>query len=420
MDKFVIKGGKPLKGRLQVEGSKNAALPMIFASLLIDKGETVLKNVPPLRDIYTSIQVMEYLGAKTTYDEKTGVMTIDASGVSKNTAPYELMRKMRASFLALGPILSRFGEARVSLPGGCVLGARPVDFHIKGLRALGAKVNEKGGYVTATAKPVLGGSIHFDRPSHTGTENILFASVFSKNETRIINAACDPEISDVANFLTKAGAKIKGAGTPEIVVEPVKRLKNIEYKVSGDRLVAGTYLLTGAITNGDVEVAGCDAQTLRMVLNKMEEMGATVTIQKGSIKVKGRRRLRPVSVTTFPYPGFPTDLQACIMAAVCPAEGTSQITETVFKDRFTHTMELRRLGADVTVSGNEAVIHGVRKLYGAEVMASDIRAGAGIVLACLAASGKSEVLRVYHIDRGYNRMEEKLSSLGAEIKRVQA
>ncbi|HPC11820.1 MAG TPA: UDP-N-acetylglucosamine 1-carboxyvinyltransferase, partial [candidate division Zixibacteria bacterium] len=316
-----------------------------------------------------------------------------------------------------GPILARLGRARVSLPGGCVLGARPVDFHIKGFRALGAKVTEEAGYVIAEAKPLAGGSVYFDRPSHTGTENLLFGTVFAKRRTFIANAACDPEVVDVANFLNKAGARITGAGTPNVVIEPVRRLKAVEYTVSGDRLVAGTFLMAGAITGGRVKVAGCDPEHLRVVLHKLGEMGCTSEATRTTVTVAGPKRLQPVRVTTFPYPGFPTDLQACIMAMACIAEGTSHIRETVFEDRFSHTMEMRRLGADISVSSDEAVINGVSALRGATVMASDIRAGAGIVLAALAAAGRSEILRVYHIDRGYNRIEEKLGALGADITR---
>ncbi|MFH2050791.1 MAG: UDP-N-acetylglucosamine 1-carboxyvinyltransferase [bacterium] len=418
MDKFVIKGNRVLEGKVKIEGSKNAALPIIFGTLLITKGETVLKNVPPLRDIYTTIKVMEYLGAKISYDEKEHVMTINAENINQNTAPYELMRQMRASFLALGPILVRMGEARVSLPGGCVLGARPVNFHITGFSALGAEIEEKGGFVIAKGKPLKGGSIYFDRPSHTGTENLLYGAVMAKGETRIANAACDPEVVDVANFLNKAGAKIHGAGTPNIVVEPVKSLNNIEYSVCGDRLVAGTYLMAGAITGGKVTVTGCNADDLTIVFHKLTEMGCEISQNKSSISINAPKKLNPISVTTFPYPGFPTDLQACIMACTCKSSGTSHIVETVFEDRYSHTMEMHRLGADIKITSNEAVITGVKELNGAEVMASDIRAGAGIVLACLAAKGKSEVLRVYHIDRGYYRIEEKLSSLGADIVRT--
>ena len=420
MDKFVIQGPNTLKGRVKVEGSKNAALPIIAATLLVEKGETVLRNVPPLRDIMTIKSMLEYLGAKVGYDEKSRVMTIDAGNITQNTAPYDLMRQMRASFLVLGPLLARLGEARISLPGGCSLGARPVDFHLKAFQALGAKIQEKSGYIIAKSKKLEGGSIYFDRPSHTGTENVLFGTLFARNKTVITNAACDPEIVDVARFLTKAGAKLHGIGTPNVTIEPVRRLKPVEYTISGDRLVAGTLMIGAAITGGNVEIAGIDPEWLTMVDHKLSEMGCTVKRARRSISVKGPKKLKPVEVTTFPYPGFPTDLQACIMAAACVSAGTSHIKETVFIDRFSHAMELRRLGAEITVLSSEAAVNGVEKLQGAEVMAPDIRAGAGITLACLAAFGKSEVLRVYHIDRGYYRLEEKLSSLGADVQRVKS
>ncbi len=420
MDKFVVDGPCRLTGELKVEGSKNAALPIIIGSLLAGKDETIIRNVPPLRDILTVIKVVKHLGAKISYDVEAQVMTVDATNLTENTAPYELMRQMRASFLVLGPLLARLGEARVSLPGGCVLGSRPVDFHIKGFAALGAKVTEEAGYVLAEGKPLTGGAVYFDRPSHTGTENILFGAVMAQGKTVINNAACDPEVVDVANFLNKAGARISGAGTPIIVVEPIKQLRGIDYTVSGDRLVAGTYLIGAAVSGGQVKVTGCDPAHLTMVCHKLSEMGCRIVTDDTSITVIGPKRLKAISATTFPYPGFPTDLQACLMAATCLASGTSRIKETVFEDRFTHTMEMRRLGADITVSSDEAIINGVEELRGAKVMASDIRAGAGILLACVAARGKSEVSRVYHIDRGYNRIEEKLTSLGADIVRVRA
>lgn len=418
MDQFVIKGPARIQGSIKVDGSKNAALPIIAGALLVDKGESVISNVPPLRDIYTLAEMMRYLGAKVEYDPDDQVFTVDASTMTENTAPYDLMRKMRASFLVLGPILARLGEARISLPGGCSLGSRPVDYHIKAFGAMGASISEKGGYIVARGKPLTGGEVYFDKPSHTGTENLLYAAVTASGKTEIINAACDPEIVDVANYLNAAGARINGAGTPYIVVEPVKRLKAVEHKVEGDRLVAGTYLLGAAMTGGEVEVTGIPAEQLSLVCQKLKEMGATITSRKRSIKLKGPKRLQATSVTTFPYPGFPTDLQACFSAAACTAAGTSHVRETVFVDRFNHAMELRRLGADINVTTGEAVINGVDKLYGAEVMAPDIRAGAGIVLGCLAASGQSKVLRIYHIDRGYFRLEEKLASLGADIERV--
>jgi len=417
MDRFVINGAKRLKGELKVDGSKNAALPIIVGSLLIAKGETVIRNIPPLRDIGTITKVMEHLGARVEYDAASQVMTVNAEKLDQNTAPYELMRQMRASFLVLGPLLARLGEARVSLPGGCVLGARPVDFHIKAFKNMGARVTEKGGYIVAQAKPLAGGSVYFDRPSHTGTENVIFAALFAKNKTTIINAGCDPEIVDVARFLNKAGAKIYGAGTPTVVVEPVRSLEAVDHKVTGDRLVAGTYLIAGAVTAGRIRLTGFNPEHLTMVSLKLTEMGCNIEKNRNGLTVVGPKKLKPIAVTTFPYPGFPTDLQACLMAAACVADGTSQVKETVFPDRFTHTMEMRRLGANITVTGSEAIVYGAGRLTGAEVMASDIRAGAGIVLATLAARGRSEVLRVYHIDRGYWAMEEKLSALGADIVR---
>ncbi|UCC45601.1 MAG: UDP-N-acetylglucosamine 1-carboxyvinyltransferase [Candidatus Zixiibacteriota bacterium] len=418
MDKFVINGPCTLKGKIKVDGSKNAALPILAGALLIDKGETVIRNVPPLRDIYTIVEVLQYLGAKVSYDRSARTVTINAAVLSENTAPYDLMRQMRASFLVLGPLLSRSGEARISLPGGCSLGARPVDYHIRGFTTLGASISQEAGYITARGKPLVGGTVVFDRPSHTGTENILFGAVMAKGKTTIINAACDPEIVDVVQFLNSAGARIEGAGTPKVVVEPVKRLKAVEHRVSGDRLVAGTMAIGAALGPGSVEISGVPPDQLSIVTRKLQEMGCTVEAKRTSFIVKGPKRLEPVSMTTFPYPGFPTDLQACLMAASAISSGTSRVRETVFVDRFNHTMELRRLGADITVSSDEAIIRGVDKLYGAQVMAPDIRAGAGIALACIAAEGKSELLRVYHVDRGYHRLEDKLASLGADIKRV--
>jgi len=420
MDKFLINGPAVLNGKIKVDGSKNAALPIIAAALLIDRGETVVKNVPPLRDIYTLSEMLEHFGARVTYDAKARTITINAENLTRNTAPYELMRKMRGSFLVLGPLLARLGEARVSLPGGCVLGARPVDYHIKGFAALGARVTEKSGYVVAKGKPLEGGSVYFDKPSHTGTENLLFGAVFAKHKTTLTNAACDPEVIDVASFLNAAGAGIHGAGTPDIVVEPVRKLKPIEYTVSGDRLVAGTFMIGAAITGGKLEISGVPSDQLTIVTHKLREMGCKIETKKNSLTVKGPKRLKATNITTFPYPGFPTDLQACISAACAVAEGTSHIQETVFVDRFAHAMELRRLGADINASAGEAAINGVDRLQGTSVMAPDIRAGAGIALACLAARGRSELLRVYHLDRAYYRFEEQLSSLGADIKRIKA
>ncbi|RKX22462.1 MAG: UDP-N-acetylglucosamine 1-carboxyvinyltransferase [Candidatus Zixiibacteriota bacterium] len=420
MDKYIINGNNRLEGSVRADGSKNAALPIIVATLLIDNGTSVIHNVPHLRDIETVIKVLKYLGAVVDYDQENETLTVNAQNITENKAPYDLMRQMRASFLVLGPLLARVGEARVSLPGGCSIGARPVDYHIKAFASMGAEIIEESGYVIARAKQLVGGSIYFDRPSHTGTENVIFGAVLAKKPTYITNAACDPEIIDVANFLNLAGAKIRGAGTPTIIIEPVEKLKPVEYSVFGDRLIAGTYLFAAAITGGDVEVTGIDPDTLTMVSHKLREMGCTINESKSAISIRAPQKLKPVNAATFPYPGFPTDLQACLLAATTIASGTSYITETVFIDRFVHTMEMRRLGANINVAEGKAVIQGVEKLTGAEIMAPDIRAGAGLVVACLAAVGKSEILRIYHIDRGYYKLEDKLKSLGADINRIEA
>jgi UDP-N-acetylglucosamine 1-carboxyvinyltransferase len=420
MDKFVIKGGRKLSGEIRVQGSKNAALPIIAGALLIESGETILHNIPPLRDIDTIIQMLAHVGAKVSFDRDSGDMTIEATELTDNTAPYELMRKMRASFLVLGPILQRTGEAVVSLPGGCALGARPVDYHIKGFAALGAEIAEDKGYVIARAKKLKGNTVYFDRPSHTGTENLIYGAVMAEGITTIINAACDPEVVDLADFLNKAGARIAGAGTPTIVIEGVKKLQSIEYKVMGDRLEAGTFLMAAMATGSQIAVEGTETKHLEMVLKKLEEAGGTITKGEGRIEISSPKRPGPIDAVTFPFPGFPTDLQACLMALAAKADGTSRIRETVFEDRFVHVMELRRLGADISVTNGEATINGIKTLTGAAIMASDIRAGAALVIGGLAATGTTEILRVYHIDRGYVRLEGKLRALGAEIVRTEA
>jgi len=423
MDYFAINGGKPLRGTVTVEGSKNAALPIVAGALLIAKGKTTLTNIPPLRDMSVMSKVMAALGAKVSYDEEAQTMDIDASHLGDPVTPYDLMSQMRGSFVVLGPLLARLGRARVSLPGGCSLGARPVDYHIKGLQAMGAIIDIDGGDVVATmpktAKRGTGSVVYFDRPTHTGTENLIFAATLGKGETMIHNAACDPEVVDVANFINAAGGRVEGAGTPIIRVKAVRSLNAVKYKVSGDRLVAGTYLFGAAATGGKIEVRGVDPAQLTIVFEKLREMGCAITGAKTSIKLTAPKRLKSASVVTFPFPGFPTDLQPCIMAAMAVADGTSRLRETIFEDRFSHAMEMRRLGADITISADEAFIQGVDRLSGATVMASDIRAGAGLVLAALASRKQSEVKRVYHIDRGYAHLEERLRELGADIERKQ-
>jgi UDP-N-acetylglucosamine 1-carboxyvinyltransferase len=420
MDKFVIFGKKKLSGSVEIDGSKNAVLPVLAAALLLDKGTCVIENVPDLADVSTMVQVMEHLGAKVEKDLPHKRLSVDASGVNKTEAPYELVSKMRASFLVLGPLLGRFGKAKVSLPGGCVLGQRPVNLHLYGFSRMGAKFEEEAGYVIGEAKELSGATIFFDRPTHTGTENIITGAVLARGKTTIINAACDPEVVDLANFLNKMGAKIEGAGTTQITITGVRKLEPAEHKVIPDRLEAGTFLTAAAATGGYVELTNLCPTHLHMVLIKLAEMGVHLEINKNAIKAKGPTRLKAFNVVTFPYPGFPTDLQAQMMSLATVASGTSHLRETVFEDRFTHAPELARLGAKIEIAHDEAAITGVETLKGATVMASDIRAGAGLVVAALAAEGKSEILRVYHVDRGYHKIEEKLSHLGAEIKRARA
>ncbi len=418
MDKFIVRGGNELSGKVAISGSKNAALPIIVASLLAENGKTTLTNIPNLADIRTMGGVLKELGVTVDHDEKAGSMVIDAANIKSHVAPYDLVRKMRASFLVMGPLLGRIGKARVSLPGGCVLGPRPVDQHVAGFERLGAKVHESQGYITAMAKALKGAEIFFDRPSHTGTENIMMAAVLAEGTTTIINAACDPEVVDLANFLNRMGAKVKGEGTTRMEITGVKKLRGAEYKVMPDRLEVGTFILATGICGGKIELAPANADDLQILLSKLTESGMTFKIGKNSISASRKGKAAPVKITTFPYPGFPTDLQAAIMSYALIADGTSYIKETVFTERFTHVMELQRLGAQIKVSGEDAIITGGMPLNGASVMASDIRAGAGLVLATLGAKGESEVLRVYHIDRGYESIENKLLGLGGNISRV--
>jgi UDP-N-acetylglucosamine 1-carboxyvinyltransferase len=418
MDKFVIKGGKKLSGSVEISGSKNSALPILAAALLLAKGESVIHNVPNLSDIDAMLKVLEYLGAKITRDTKERTVTVNAENLTSSEAPYDLVRKMRASFLVMGPLLARLGNARVSLPGGCVLGPRPVNLHLAGFQALGAKIQEEHGYVVATADKLRGNIIYFDRPSHTGTENVMTSACLAEGKTTLVNAACDPEVVDLANFLNAMGAKIDGVGSSTVQINGVKKLKEAEHACIRDRLEAGTFMMAAALTSGYLEVRDCMPEHLDMVILKLREMGVDISLNRKKITVKGPSRLKPVSVTTFPFPGFPTDLQASLMTLASTASGSSYIRETVFEDRFTHVMELIRLGADIKISGDKATVNGVPKLKGASVMSSDIRAGAALVLAGLSAEDQTEVLRIYHIDRGYERFEEKLSRLGAEIIRV--
>ena len=418
MDKFVIRGGVPLSGTAAVAPSKNATLPIICAALLADSGRTVLTDIPDLVDIHTATAVCRHLGAQAEYDAATRTLAIDASGVSGHEVPYDLMRRMRASFLFLGALLGRMREARVSLPGGCAFGPRPVDLHLKGFEALGVKFIEDHGYVYGDGRAMAPTTLVFDRPTHTGTENLMIGAALLPGETVLVNAACDPEIADVAGFLNKMGADIRGAGTSTIRIHGVGRLRGVEHRPIPDRLEAGTLMMAAAITRGTVELAEVEPGHLDAVTGKLREMGVDVQIGAGRLKVTGAARLWPTRVVTFPYPGFPTDLQPAILALLTVADGASLVTETVFPNRFSHAMEMARMGADIQVSGDEARLAGVPRLRGAAVMAGDIRAGAGLIIAALGAEGMSEVRRVYHVDRGYDHLERKLAALGADIQRV--
>ncbi len=418
MDKFVIKGGRRLTGTVQVARSKNSTLPIICAALLAESGKTVLTDIPDLVDIHTSVNVCNHLGAKAAYDPATRVLSIDASNVAVHEVPYDLMRRMRASFLFLGSLLGRMRQARVSLPGGCAFGPRPVDLHIRGFEALGVKFAEDHGYVHGDGSAMKSATFVFDRPTHTGTENLMIGAALLPGETMLVNAACDPEIGDVADFLNKMGAKITGAGTSTIRIQGVSKLRGVDHRPIPDRLEAGTFMMAAAITRGRVELTDLEPSHLDAVTMKMKEMGAEIECGPGKMTVSGPPTLWPTRVVAYPYPGFPTDLQPAILALLTIADGASVLTDTVFPNRFSHAMEMARMGADIQVSGDEARIAGVPQLRGAAVMAADIRAGAGVVLAALGAEGISEVRRVYHLDRGYDHFERKLTQLGADIQRA--
>ena len=415
MDTILIKGGKKLKGEVEISGAKNSALPIIASSILSTE-ECVLTNVPLLKDIQTIKLVLESMGARVRRDGYT--FAIDAKDLKSCEAPYELVKTMRASILVLGPLVARFGEARVSLPGGCAIGTRPVNLHIAGLQKMGAEVEIKHGYVEVRAKRLKGANISFDISTVTGTENIMMAAVLAEGETVIGNAACEPEVVDLANFLIKRGAKIKGAGTDTIIIEGVLRLSGGTYEIMPDRIETGTYLISGAITGGDVTVRRCVPSHIEAVLSKLSVVGVKTEVFSDSIRVVADRGISAVDVRTMPYPGFPTDMQAQIMALMTISNGLSVITETVFENRFIHVPELRRMGAKIKLQENYAVVEGVKSLSGAPVMATDLRASASLVLAGLVAEGQTEVHRVYHLDRGYESMERKLSGLGADIVRV--
>jgi UDP-N-acetylglucosamine 1-carboxyvinyltransferase len=415
MDKIVISGGRRLQGEIKVSGAKNAALP-ILASVILGGGECTVANVPRVVDVFTMGKLLGILGATVKTEGNRVAMKMDA--LRSSEAPYDLVRTMRASVVVLGPLLARWGEATVSLPGGCAIGSRPVNLHLAGLERMGATVTVERGYIKAKAPRLKGARICLDFPTVTGTENLMMAACLADGTTVIENVAKEPEIVDLAAFLVKRGARIAGAGTDMITIEGVKELRGADHEVIPDRIEAGTYLAAGAITGGDVCVKDCRPQHLEAVTAKLREAGAEVTESKESVRLKASKRLKSVDVKTYPYPGFATDMQAQMMALMCVAQGTSVITETVFESRFIHVPELQRMGAGIKVDGSHAVVTGTPKLSGAPVMASDLRASAGLVVAGLAAEGETEIARVYHLDRGYERIEDKLNGLGAAILRV--
>ncbi len=415
MDRIEIRGGQRLSGAIDVSGAKNAALPLLFATLLAS-GESRLDNVPRLRDCDTVERLLAIFGARV--ERENGTFRVDTRDVASVEAPYELVRTMRASVLALGPLTARFGRARVSLPGGCAIGARPIDLHLKGLAAMGARIELDEGYVEARAERLVGTRIYLDLPTVTGTENLMMAAALARGETVLENAAREPEIVDLAEALNKMGARVEGAGSDTIHIQGADDLAPYEHATMPDRIEAGTFLVAGAITGGDVLVRGARAEHLEALLAKLREAGARISEERSGIRVQGPERPQPVSIVTSPHPGFPTDMQAQFMALMCLAEGSSLISEHVFENRFMHVCELQRMGADISIAGHTATVRGVPVLKGAPVMATDLRASASLVLAGLAAEGLTSVSRIYHLDRGYEHIEEKLAGLGARIRRL--
>jgi UDP-N-acetylglucosamine 1-carboxyvinyltransferase len=419
MDKFNIQGGRPLEGTVRIGGAKNAALPIMAAALLTSE-KVQLDNIPRVRDIITMAKLLAHMKAHViAQDVPPSAMTIQTEEISHTEAPYELVKTMRASVLTLGPLVARFGYARVSLPGGCAIGARPIDLHIQALEKMGANMTTEHGYVEARAKRLHGAAIHFDKITVTGTENVLMAATLAEGETVLSNAAREPEVTDLAGLLIKMGAKIEGAGTATIRVRGVEKLHGTAHRVIPDRIEAGTFLVAGAMTHGNVLLTECEPRHLTAIIDKLAECGAEITAESASsLRVRAPGKLRAADVTTEEYPGFATDMQAQYMALATQAEGDSVITETIFENRFMHASEIMRMGANIEIDGRKAIVHGPTPLSGATIIASDLRASASLVLAGLVAENTTWVDRVYHIDRGYERIENKLKALGARIERV--
>ena len=417
MEKLLIKGGASLKGEISCSGAKNAALPMIAATILSDE-DIILKNLPYLQDITTMFELLGSMGADILLNENMD-FTIATNNLKEKEARYELVKTMRASILVLGPLVAKYGEAKIALPGGCAIGSRPVNYHLDALEQLGATITLKNGYIEASAKKLIGSKIKFDGITVTGTENIMMAACLAEGTTILTNVAKEPEIIDLAEFLNKMGAKISGAGSDEITIEGVERLYGTEHSIPADRIEAGTYLVAAAVTNGEIKINGINPNRLIKVLDKLIETGAKVETSEDSISlIMNKDKHKPVDITTAPFPEFPTDMQAQFSVINALANGVSNIYETVFENRFMHVQELNRMGCNIQINGNQAIIEGVDSLYGAEVMATDLRASASLILAGLCAKGETKVDRIYHIDRGYERIEEKLNYLGANIIRL--
>jgi UDP-N-acetylglucosamine 1-carboxyvinyltransferase len=417
VDRILVRGGNRLVGEVRASGSKNATLALMAASLLTE-GETVLRNVPRVRDVDTMVEILGALGVQAVWEpDDPHALHVWGAPVARPEAPYDLVRKMRASFLVLGPLVARCGSGRVSEPGGCAIGVRPVDQHLRGLEALGAKVRLDHGYVEATASRLRGGTLAFDLVTVNGTQNVMMAAVLAEGRTLIENAACEPEVVELAEVLVRMGAGIRGAGTSRIEIDGVDQLDGIVHDVWGDRIEAGTLLAAALATGGDILLRGAAPAWMESTLEKLGEAGGRIELEGDAIRLRADGAPRGLRAATAPYPGFPTDMQAQLMAVLAVAEGTSELTETVFENRFMHVPELQRMGADIQLAGRTAHVRGVRRLSGAPVMATDLRASAGLIVAGLAAEGETVVNRVYHIDRGYERIEEKLRSLGAAIRR---
>ncbi|EPI2234061.1 UDP-N-acetylglucosamine 1-carboxyvinyltransferase [Enterococcus hirae] len=418
MEEIIVKGGKQLNGTVKIEGAKNAVLPILAASLLAEEGTTVLDNVPILSDVFTMNQVIRHLNVDVVFDEDNNQVTLDASRQLEIEAPYEYVSQMRASIVVMGPLLARNGHAKVAMPGGCAIGKRPIDLHLKGFQALGAKIIQKNGYIEAIADELIGNTIYLDFPSVGATQNIMMAAVKAKGTTIIENVAREPEIVDLANILNKMGANIYGAGTETMRIEGVDHLHAVKHAIVQDRIEAGTFMVAAAMTEGNVLIADVISEHNRPLISKLIEMGATITEEEDGIRVVGPKHILPTDVKTMPHPGFPTDMQAQMTAIQLVAEGTSMVTETVFENRFQHLEEMRRMNAHVKIDGNVAIMDGNHELQGAEVYATDLRAAAALVLAGLKANGITRVRNLKYLDRGYYQFHIKLQNLGADVERV--